>query len=73
MEKSVDHIISVLSPREKEILTLISNGKSRVLISQQLNISKLTYDGYRKSIRNKLGLRNPADWVRILYEVSHQE
>ena len=71
MEKSAKHLTNVLSPREVEVLKMISEGESRDQIAQQLNISKLTYDGYRKNIRMKLGIKNQADWMKVLYENKH--
>ena len=73
MKESATHLTNVLSPREIEVLKLISDGESRNQISQQLNISKLTYDGYRKNIRMKLGIKNQADWMRILYAMENIE
>lgn len=59
--------IENLSPRELEVLKNLSQGKSREEISEDLGISKLTYDDHRKSIRIKLRIKNNADWARILY------
>ncbi len=70
MPNSLRHIKLLLSPREFEILSLISNGRSREEIANELSISKLTYDGYRKNIRNKLGVRSQADWSHLIHAVS---
>lgn len=59
-----------LSPRELEILNRLAKGETRELISQNLNISKLTYDGYRKNIRMKLNIKNQLDWIELLYSVA---
>lgn len=59
-----------LSPREMEILTLLAKGETREGISQNLKISKLTYDGYRKNIRMKLNIKNQIDWIELLYTIS---
>ncbi|WP_421877425.1 response regulator transcription factor [Marinoscillum sp.] len=69
MKKTANQIAQILSPREIQVLQLISDGESRDQISQQLNISKLTYDGYRKNIRMKLGIKSQADWVKVLHEM----
>lgn len=46
------------------------SGAGRGEIASQLNISKLTYDSYRKNIRQKLNIKNQADWAHILYVIS---
>lgn len=60
--------LSQLSPRELEIVKLIAEGASREEIAKKLMISKLTYDGHRKNIRQKLNIKTQADWVKILYQ-----
>ncbi|MAE86489.1 MAG: hypothetical protein CMB80_27390 [Flammeovirgaceae bacterium] len=70
MEKSITNINHVLSPREHEVLRLISTGYKRDEIAHKMQISKLTYDGYRKNIRMKLGIKNQADWMKVLYQIS---
>ena len=67
MHQSINHMNEVLSPREREVLRLISRGYKRDEIATNLQISKLTYDGYRKNIRMKLGIKNQADWMKVLY------
>jgi two-component system nitrate/nitrite response regulator NarL len=50
-----------LSNREKEIMTLISNGFTSREIGDKLFISKQTVDSHRKNISNKLkpfGIKN---------------
>lgn len=66
-------LIDQLSPRELEVLKMISAGNSRETISSLLNISKLTYDDHRKNIRIKLGIKNSADWATIMYHVRQKE
>lgn len=67
--KASHEILQLLAPRELEILTLVAEGYQREQIAEALSISKLTYDSYRKNIRNKLGIKSQADWVRVLYAV----
>ena len=55
-----------LSHREMEVVNLLGQGHAREKIATIMGISKLTYDSYRKSIRNKLDIKNQADWARIL-------
>ena len=52
-----------LSPREKEVLKLIAEGKSRKDIGRILNISVRTLDTHRTNILLKLGCKSTAELV----------
>lgn len=66
-------MLDSLSTREMEVLKLIACGKSREEISLQMEISKLTYDSYRKAIRNKLQIKSQADWAKIIMQMDSKE
>lgn len=57
--------IECLSAREREILSLISQGMSTKMISKQLCISRNTVDTYRHNLMRKLDCENPTDLMRI--------
>jgi len=52
-----------LSPREFEVLQLITKGKKTVDIADQLNISIHTINSHRKNILKKLNLKSPAELI----------
>jgi two-component system response regulator NreC len=52
-----------LSPREREVLKLIAEGKSRKSIGKTLNISVRTLDTHRTNILLKLGCKSTAELV----------
>jgi LuxR family maltose regulon positive regulatory protein len=54
-----------LSRREKEVLTAILQGMTRVEIAAQTSLSANTIKSITRSIYNKLGALNKADAVRI--------
>jgi Response regulator containing a CheY-like receiver domain and an HTH DNA-binding domain len=58
---------SAVSPREKEILQLLAEGKSNKDISDLLNLSIKTVETHRSNIMRKLGFHNITDLV--LYAV----
>ena len=58
---------STVSPREKEILQLLAEGKSNKDISDLLNLSIKTVETHRSNIMRKLGFHNITDLV--LYAV----
>ena len=51
---------SILTKREREVLQLISEGKSTKLIATQLNVSIKTVETHRRQMMEKLGIRNVA-------------
>lgn len=57
----------LLSPREREILQLVAEGKSSKEIANLLSISVYTVETHRAKIMQKLNLRNIPEW--ILYAV----
>jgi DNA-binding NarL/FixJ family response regulator len=52
-----------LSPREKEVVQLICEGKANKEIASHLAISKRTVEGHRDKIMDKINARHPADIV----------
>jgi DNA-binding CsgD family transcriptional regulator len=53
-----------LTDREKEILTMIGDGKERKEIAEQLFISIRTVDTHRTKIMKKLNINNTADLIK---------
>ncbi|WP_420316640.1 response regulator transcription factor [Ekhidna sp.] len=61
--------IEALSKRELEVLSELAKGKSRSEVSTQMGISLATYDGYRKSIRQKLRIKTQVEWGRVFMKI----
>ena len=57
-----------LTKREKEILSLISEGFTNHQIAGKLFISPLTVDSHRKNLLTKLNANNTASLVRVAIE-----
>ena len=55
-----------LTPREREVLQLITNGQSNKQAGRELGISPRTIEVHRARIMEKLGARNTADLMRIV-------
>jgi DNA-binding NarL/FixJ family response regulator len=53
-----------LSPREREVLKMVAEGKSNKEIADLLYISTRTVENHRSNIMNKLKLRKTADLIR---------
>ena len=55
-----------LTPREREVLQLITNGQSNKEAGRELGISPRTIEVHRAQVMEKLGARNTADLMRIV-------
>ncbi len=54
-----------LTPREREIIQLFAEGKTRPQISKTLSISVKTVDRHKENLKDKLDLTNDEEIVRI--------
>ena len=62
----------VLSNREKEILQLISNGKTSKEIAENLFIAKTTVDTHRKNMIRKLDLASGSELIKYAIDKKYQ-
>jgi two-component system, NarL family, response regulator NreC len=62
--RSPAHATVGLSPREREVLSLLGHGHTNIVIAEKLDISPKTVATYRARIGDKLGLHTTADFVR---------
>jgi two-component system, NarL family, invasion response regulator UvrY len=56
---------STLSPRERQIVTMVVNGMSSAAIGSELHLSPKTVDTYRSRIMTKLGVNGVTALVRL--------
>ena len=54
-----------LSPREREILQLVAEGKTSQQIAESLSISPKTVDTYRSRLMHKIGVEDMAGLVKF--------
>lgn len=57
----------LLTPRECEVLGLIANGQSNKEAGRKLGISPRTIEVHRARIMEKIGAKNTADLVRLVF------
>ena len=57
--------LGTLSPREREILQLLAEGRTNKEVAVQLNLSIYTVDGHRTRIMEKLDLHSLGELVRF--------
>ena len=60
------HGFSQLTPRERQVLQLITNGQSNKEAGRELGISPRTIEVHRARVMEKLGAKNTADLIRIV-------
>lgn len=63
-----DRSIDLLSSREREVLTLISQGHTNQAVADRLDVSVKTVESYRSRLMAKLGLKSRADLTRFAIE-----
>lgn len=63
--KHVSNPVDLLTSREREILTMVAEGKTNKEIAQALNLSVYTVESHRGSVMEKLNLHNTGDIVRF--------
>jgi DNA-binding NarL/FixJ family response regulator len=64
-ENSITQKLSVLTPREMEVLTLVAEGMTNQDIADRLIISIKTVQAHRANVMDKLGLHDITQLVRF--------
>jgi len=59
--------IEKLTPRERDVLLGLIDGKANKIIAYELDISPRTVEIYRSNLMDKLGVRSVAEAVRIAF------
>jgi len=60
--------LPVLTPREKEVLQLISEGYTNPQIAERIFLSPFTVDSHRKNLLAELGVKNTASLIKLAVE-----
>ena len=63
--KHVSNPVDLLTGREREVLTMIAEGKTNKEIANTLNLSVYTVESHRGSVMEKLNLHNSGDIIRF--------
>lgn len=63
--KHVSNPVDLMTSREREILTMVADGKTNKEIANALNLSVYTVESHRGSVMEKLNLHNAGDIVRF--------
>jgi DNA-binding NarL/FixJ family response regulator len=66
--KNADAALAMITPREREVLLLVSRGRSNGEIAEELHMSGATAKTHVSRLLSKLGARDRAQLVVIAYE-----
>jgi FixJ family two-component response regulator len=61
---SLQTLLETLTPREREVFTLVSSGLMNKQIAAELGLAEITVKIHRGHIMKKMGARSLADLVR---------
>lgn len=64
LRQTSDVFTDVLTPRQREVLQLVAEGRSVKEISASLNISSKTVEFHKNALMNELGIRTTAELTR---------
>ena len=60
-----------LTPREREVLDLMTQGKQNKAIGQDLGVSPRTIEIHRARVMEKMGAQSVAELVRMMLDLQH--
>ena len=65
---AIRHRMQQLTPREREVLELVTQGKANKVIAGDLNVSQRTVEIHRARVMEKMGASSLAHLVRMVIE-----
>jgi FixJ family two-component response regulator len=60
--------VSTLTPREREVMDLVIDGKANKQIAGALGLSEKTIEVHRSRVMRKMQATNAADLIRMVLE-----
>lgn len=67
--RSVKEHIRKLTPRERQVMQMVVNGKANKVIAMDLELSQRTVEAHRANVMKKLEARSVADLVRVVTQI----
>jgi two-component system response regulator FixJ len=64
--------IASLTPREKEVLELLTAGKANKMMAQDLGLSQRTVEIHRAHVMEKMGAKSVAQLVRMVMDLEYR-
>jgi FixJ family two-component response regulator len=63
--------LALLTPRERQVLDLVTAGKANKAMAHELNLSQRTVEIHRAHVMEKMGARSIAQLVRMVLDSGH--
>jgi FixJ family two-component response regulator len=63
--------LEALTPREREVLDLLTQGKQNKVIAQDLGVSPRTVEIHRARVMEKMNAQSVAELVRMMLDLGH--
>ena len=63
--------LETLTPREREVLDLMTQGKQNKAIAQDLGVSPRTVEIHRARVMEKMNAQSMAELVRMMLDLGH--
>jgi FixJ family two-component response regulator len=63
--------LDLLTPREREVLDLLTQGKQNKAIAQDLAVSPRTIEIHRARVMEKMSAHSVAELVRMMLDLNH--
>lgn len=64
--------IASLTPREREVLELLTSGKANKMMAQDLGLSQRTVEIHRAHVMEKMGAKSVAQLVRMVMDLEYR-
>jgi two-component system response regulator FixJ len=64
--------IASLTPREREVLDLLTSGKANKMMAQDLGLSQRTVEIHRAHVMEKMEAKSVAQLVRMVMDLEHR-
>lgn len=64
--------VSVLTPRERDVMQYVAMGTANKVIAQELGVSRRTVEAHRARIFQKLKVRNAVELARQVVLTLHE-
>lgn len=64
INRTADRMTGAITHRQRQILALVSQGRSNLEIAQELDISRRTVEAHRAKLMKDLGVKNAAELVK---------
>jgi len=64
--------LASLTPREREVLDLLTTGKANKVMAQAMGLSQRTVEIHRAHVMEKMGAQSVAQLVRMVMDLEHR-